>query len=308
MPSIHVSKNVFIEKKPKDIFPLINDFHHWPKWSPWLLADKKADLKIDPDGQFYSWNGAITGSGDMKICSKEKNQSVTYELNFYKPWKSHAVVQFLLTEKKGGTDVNWTMKSKLPFYLFWMKKSMEVFVGMDYERGLLLLKDYAEHGTTFSAIEFDGIKTFERTSFIGLHRKCLFEEFDHLMTTDFQSLMPYVMEHHRNQIHGAPFSIYHRFDPINNKVEYTAGVPIKNKFMGLRKNLFFGELPKMKVYSMTHTGPYRHLGNIWSAQMMHQRAKKFQSKKGEHPFEVYLNSPTDTPENELKTSVMFPVI
>jgi len=50
------------------------------------------------------------------------------------------------------------------------------------------------------------------------------------------------------------------------------------------------------------------LGTAWATQVMHQRAKKFKSKKGLVPFEVYLNNPQDTEEKELKTAVCFPVI
>ena len=33
-------------------------------------------------------------------------------------------------------ELTWTMDSSLPFFLFWMKKSMEGFIGMDYDPGL----------------------------------------------------------------------------------------------------------------------------------------------------------------------------
>ena len=47
------------------------------------------------------------------------------------------------------------MKSQLPFFLFWMVKKMKVYIGMDYERGLKMLKDYLETGLVPSAIKID---------------------------------------------------------------------------------------------------------------------------------------------------------
>lgn len=138
MIKIDIKKSLLIKKEASHIFQLINDFHHWPKWSPWLIADPTTSLNIDNDGKFYNWHGNVTGSGDMKILSEKKNQSVSCILNFYKPWKSKAEVDFYLEEKETGTEVTWTMKSTLPFFLFWMKKSMQIYVGMNYERGLLL--------------------------------------------------------------------------------------------------------------------------------------------------------------------------
>ena len=48
---------------------------------------------------------------------------------------------------------------------------MEIFVGMDYDRGLALLKDLVETGKTNSNLEFKGIKTFHATKFIGILQK-----------------------------------------------------------------------------------------------------------------------------------------
>ena len=46
------------------------------------------------------------------------------------------------------------MNSSLPLFLFWMKEQMQVFVGMDYNRGLLLLKDLVENGKAHSQTRF----------------------------------------------------------------------------------------------------------------------------------------------------------
>jgi len=305
---MYIRKSILIKKSPKEIFSLINDFHKWSKWSPWLIADPKTKLMIENHGKFYSWNSEIIGSGSMQILTEEPNESVAYNLIFLTPWKSQARIDIFLNEKKEGTEVVWTMKSQLPFYLFWMKKSMQIYVGMDYERGLLLLKDYAEHGKVFSKLEFNGIKTFEETLYLGFKRECSFTTFEEQMTTDFQKVMPYIMENHKEAIKGNPFALYHKFNPVKDKVVYTIGIPISKVFKELNSEYFIKRLPKMNVHSILHIGKYQHLANAWSAQMMYQRSKQFKSKKRLPPFEVYLNSPTDTPEHKLKTEVLFPVV
>ena len=65
------------------------------------------------------------------------------DLTFLKPCKSQAKVAFYLKEEGASTQVRWTMDSVLPFFLFWMKKSMEAYISQDYGRGLRLLKDFA---------------------------------------------------------------------------------------------------------------------------------------------------------------------
>lgn len=302
-----VRKTILIHKSPNEIFPLINNFNSWPQWSPWLIADPNTRLDFENNGKYYRWKSEIIGSGSMQVLTEAPNESISYDLNFITPWKSQARVDMFLNKKKGGTEVVWTMKSQLPFYLFWMKKSMEIYVGLDYERGLLLLKDYAENGKVFSKLSFNKFKKIEETHYVGFRRACSFNEFKKHMTTDFQKMIPYVMEMHKESISGNPFSLYHKFDPIKNKVNYTIGVPVSKFLQDLEKDYFIGHLQTMKVNSILHTGKYEHLANAWSAQMMHLRSKQFKLKKGLSPFEVYLNSPQDTPENELETEVLFPV-
>lgn len=304
---MYVKKSLLIQKEADSIFKYLNDFHNWPQWSPWLIADPNASLNIDMDGKFYNWEGVITGSGDMKVLCETKNKSLSCALNFYKPWKSKAIVDFYLEEKKEGTQVTWTMQSSLPWYLFWMKKSMETYVGMDYDRGLLLLKDLVEHDKTLCELQFEGFKKFSKTKYLGFQTHCEMTTLEQIMTDDFQNVVPKLTEEHSDLICGNPFTLYHKFDAIKNKVVYTIGLPIKKPIYNLPSPYFIRELPDMKVHSVLLTGPYRHLGNAWATQMMYQRAKKFKSKRGLVPFEVYLNNPQDTDEKKLKTAVYFPV-
>ena len=141
-----IRKTILIQKSSEEIFSLINDFKQWSKWSPWLISDPKTELSFENNKKYYTWKSEIIGSGNMQILSEEDNQSVSCILNFTAPWKSKALIDIFLNKKQEGTEVVWTMKSKLPFYLKWMKKSMKIDIEMDYKRGLLLLKDYAEHG------------------------------------------------------------------------------------------------------------------------------------------------------------------
>lgn len=74
MSALYIQKSILIHKEAKDIFKLLNDFHHWPKWSPWLIADPNTSLNIHDDGKFYNWEGPITGSGDMKVLTETRNE------------------------------------------------------------------------------------------------------------------------------------------------------------------------------------------------------------------------------------------
>ena len=307
MPKMNVIKSIYIDSAPEKIYPIISDLNNWQEWSPWVIAEPRAQLNVASDGKFHEWDGDIIGAGNLKIQDEVENQSVTMALNFLKPWKSKAVTSFTLKKKKNGTEVVWTMDSSLPFFLFWMKKQMETFVGMDYERGLALLKDLVETGATNSSLNFKGIKTFYATKYIGIKSQCSYTNLGQSMEKDFSQLMEFISTKGEDSAHGNPLSIYHKFDVVKGKVVYSACHPMKEIPADIPRYFYVGELPKMKTYTVRHTGPYRHIGNAWSAAMMHQRAKKFKAAKKIPPMEVMLNSPKNTPENGLIAEILFPV-
>ena len=67
------------------------------------------------------------------------------------------------------------------------------------------------------------------------------------------------------------------------------------------------EIPAVRTYTVTHTGPYDFLGNAWASGMMRERAKVFKQSKVCDPFEFYQNDPEDTPPEELVTVVNLPM-
>lgn len=306
MPKIHVSRSVDIDAAASKIHPLLNDFNAWQKWSPWLLADPEAQVDVAPDGKSYRWEGPITGSGEMQILS-ESPAEIQYNLLFLKPFKSKAKTHFKIEPIKNGTRLTWVMDSSLPFFMFWMKRSMEVYIGMDYDRGLLMIKDLAEKGKVGFNLEFLGIQSFEKTAFISKTKTCPIDELPQHMSKDYEQLLTYAYGNEEVKENGAPFAQYHKWDPLKGVVHYTACVPVESFSSDLPESFETGHLPDLQVYGVRHKGSYKHLGNSWAAVIMHERGKKFKSHKKFSGMEVYRNSPQNTPENELVSEILIPV-
>ena len=57
---------------------------------------------------------------------------------------------------------------------------------------------------------------------------------------------------------------------------------------------------------MKHTGAYCHLGNAWTAEIMHSRGTEFVADKTVSMFEIYKNDPEETLESKLVTCVHLP--
>ncbi len=302
MPKMTIDKSILINKSPEDIYPKLNDFNHWTPWSPWLIMEKGVAVNVADDAKYYEWQGDLVGSGNMKITKEIENTSIAYDLNFLKPWKSFAKVGFKLVPEGEGTRVHWTMESKLPFFMFFMKKMMTAFVGMDYERGLRMLKNYVEDGTVHSKLDFKGKSTFEGGAYIGVKTACTMDEMGNKMKSDFEKIWEQV--DHSVAV-GPAFTIYHKWDAVNRQVTYTSAIPVASVPSDLG-GLISGTIPKTTVHSVVHTGPYEHIGNAWAAQYSMQRAKKFKVNKTIMPFEVYLNDPREVAPTDLESVVHFP--
>jgi len=306
MPKLLIDKSIDINADASSVYKKLNDFNHWTTWSPWLIMDPDTKVDVAKDAKSYSWEGKRTGSGNMQILSEEENKSIDYDLNFIKPWKSHALVRFELQEDGNSTKVTWKMDSSIPFFMFWMKKMMTAFVGMDYERGLNMLKDYVENGNVESKLEFKGENSYPGCKYIGIHRETTMSKVGPDMEKDFASIWDF-MKGKELLVSNEPFSIYEKWDMVKDKVIYTSGVPVTKVPDNLPANFITGEIPATQVYTLRHIGHYKHLGNAWTTMYSMHRSKEFKPRKKIYPFETYVNIPGEAPDAELITDINFAV-
>ena len=122
MPALKVSRSLVVNAPIEKVYHHIYDLGEWVKWSPWLIMDHTTRVNVSADKKSYDWESNRIGSGNMKVVSYEENKWVKYDLNFLKPYKSHAAVTMAVSAAEGATRVDWTMDSSLPFFLFFMKK------------------------------------------------------------------------------------------------------------------------------------------------------------------------------------------
>lgn len=305
MPKFNVKKTIQIDAPAEKVYTIVRDFKQWPRWSPWLIAEPECRLDFSEHGRSYSWDGKIVGAGEMGIISEQEGKSIDYRLVFLKPWKSVASVRFEFEDKNGGTRVVWSMEGSLPFFMFFMKNMMAAFVGMDYERGLKMLKDYAETDSVPSKLDFIGRETIKGFQYVGTKSGCSTDEISDSMQKAMDKVKAYMKETGLEPA-GKPFSLYHKFDPVKRIAIFTAGYPIASIPGNLPSDIVFGRQNDCEVYSTRHTGPYRHLGNVWASGMMRARAKVFRQNKRVPCFETYSNEPDDTEENDLITTVHLP--
>ncbi len=149
--SFRVERSAQIAAAPDKIFSLIDDFHAWPRWSPWEKLDPAMTRSHSGNpsgvGAVYGWSGnKKVGQGRMEITEAERPSRIGLDLEFMAPWKARNRTEFLLRPTDGGTSVSWIMTGSSPFMfrLMGLFMNMDRMIGKDFEAGLANLRKAAE--------------------------------------------------------------------------------------------------------------------------------------------------------------------
>ncbi len=309
MPKFHVKRSISIDASPEKVFEIVSDYSTWTTWSPWLCAEPDAKVTVSKDpasvGSTYAWEGEITGAGEMEHLRLEPGQKIEDEIRFLKPFKSTSSVSFDIDDADGKTSLTWHMRGAMPWYMFWMVPMMETFIGMDYERGLKMLKEWIETGEIESKTNIRGVESIGPLRMLGVRKQCTFDNIGSSMESAFKDVAEKLAQHNI-QVEGEGISVYHHMDAKARTFDYTSGFLVPDSIGEFPADFSTWSIPKVQALVTEHVGRYDHLGNAWSAANQHARYKKLkQSKAG--AFEVYKNNCDSTPPAELRTVIYLPL-
>ena len=137
-----VERSRTVDAPPERVRALIEDFHAWPRWSPWEGLDPAMERSYggppSGPGATYAWSGnRKAGRGRMEMVAVEP-QRVEVALHFEKPFRSDNETLFLLEPRDRGTQVTWRMTGPRPLAMRLVGPllNMDKLVGRDFERGL----------------------------------------------------------------------------------------------------------------------------------------------------------------------------
>ena len=149
--TFRVERSLAIKAPPDRIFPLLDDFHRWPEWSPWEKLDPAMARTHSGAprgvGAVYEWRGnAKVGQGRMELMQSTPASALAIKLDFIKPFEGHNIAEFTLKPQDDATLVHWAMHGPTPYVskLMGMFLSMDTLIGRDFEAGLANLKAAAE--------------------------------------------------------------------------------------------------------------------------------------------------------------------
>ncbi|MGE5225089.1 MAG: GyrI-like domain-containing protein [Omnitrophica WOR_2 bacterium] len=101
---------------------------------------------------------------------------------------------------------------------------------------------------------------------------------------------------------GPPFTAYFNMDM--QALEIEIGMPVGRTLPG-KGEIQFGQMPSGKFGACLHVGPYPDIGAAYEALSAYLQGQGYQPSGVS--YEIYLNSPTDTPPQELRTQILFPL-
>ena len=148
-----IERSAEVAAPPEAVFPLINDFHEWNRWSPFEKMDPAMKRTFDGPssgvGAKYAWTGNDqAGEGHMTIEESKPAQLVSIKLEFTKPMAATNQAIFRLEPSGSGTRVTWSMEGKNSFVgkAFSTLMDMDKMVGGEFEKGLASLGAAAKEG------------------------------------------------------------------------------------------------------------------------------------------------------------------
>jgi len=304
-----VTRSARIDKPVGEVFAAVDNLEGWPQWSPWLYVEPGAKVEVRGDGRTvgssYSWEGELVGKGEIEIVRIDAPTGLELEIRFEKPFKSKAQVTFSFGEKEGETEVTWSMNGRIPIA---MRKTMVAWIGMDYERGLAMLKALVESGRVASATEIVGAVERPELHFVGVERSCELDRIGEDMDQAFSGLEAKLAEFGVEPT-GPSLCVYEEYDLVTGECDYVAGVPVAPESLpeGLPDDFIQATLPAHRAFEVVHTGPLDFLANGWATGFQHVRHRKLPQRKGMYPYEIYARAPRNTPADEVRTEIFFPI-
>ena len=308
--AFNVERSITVNKPNADVYALVQDFNHWESWSPWLCMEPEAKVEVTGSGKAvgdeYSWKGELVGSGTIKHVKTVEGKSIEQDIVFNEPMTTSSFVYWEFESiNDSTTKVTWGMKGEMPFFLRFMTKMMDPMVGMDYERGLKMIKDKAEIGYVASKIEIVGFVDAQEFSYMGERVECGFDELDKVMEPALTKVTKYGMSNLIN--FDRALTVYHDFDFMKQSCDITMAIPIKDTSM-VAPQFEGGVIPQSKALKIKFTGDYKHVGNAWATAMTYTRTHKIKENKTVPSYEVYLTNPQTEPDpRKWITEVYIPV-
>lgn len=317
---MEIDKTILIEKPVKSVYQVLSNFSLWTFWSPWLVLDPDCKITLSGAagsvGHSQEWKGGRVGSGQLVLKGISPHSRLELDLKLKRGAVSK--VWFELSQlSENQTQVHWKMAATVPWFLIFLKKFLVMpvlsQVGHDFERGLLLLKDFCETGSSGCRLEFpksqltqSHLHRVDSFSMAGIPTSGALSQISELIQTACTKLYgPAGLLKDKSLKEG--ICLCHDFDRMRDRVNFTIGNKLESSQTPLSEPLVGVHMESHDALMVTLVGPYKHLSTAWQAIKLLQKSLKYRPHPTIAPYEVYISDPLKTPAQELTTQIYLPI-
>ncbi len=299
-----VSRSAFIDATPEAVYAEVSDFKTWPEWGSWFEKDSTMKVTFGDvsqgQGAEYSWIGENSGAGKMTIVKAEPNSSMQTEITFEGMGSSSGFWTFV--EKDGGTEVTWSMRGELPFYVSFMAEQMDASVGPDFEAGLANLKERLESRAPALDISVVELKP---TAMFYMHHEITWEEMSSdLFGNSYGEIANYLGED-ASLMTGAPLAVIHEWNEVDKTTVMDIAMPNASEKTG-NDVVLKGMTPSGKMLKAVHIGSYDSSGE--THYLIDDYILKNGLEMNGSVMEVYVVGPATEPDTaNWVTEIYYPI-
>ena len=310
----NIKRSRIIKAEPTVVFNEINDYKNWKDWGPWYEEDPSIiptyDAKTKGEGASYSWTSK-EGEGAMRTLKVEEPKRIDQEIIFKVPifGEMKSDIYWIFDKVKEGTKVTWGMKGELGFFTRFMASGMEEQMGPMEERGLELLDQNIQKDIKVYSVKTNGVVDYSGGYYLYSTISCKIDEIE----DKFPVLLLKIYKFNKqNKVRttGSPFTLYHKYDEENGTSMFSVCYPVSEKMITPSgSNILSGFMKNGKYFKTTLKGSYKNSQEAWETALKEAVSiEGYKMIENGEPFEVYVNSPIETPNPaDLISEIYIPV-
>jgi effector-binding domain-containing protein len=145
------------------------------------------------------------------------------------------------------------------------------------------------------------IKSLSAQPALLIRTHTLARQLGHVLAPSFATVLQYLGELGESPA-GPSFAVYYNNDMAN--LDVGIGFPVAKALSG-KGEIQASEIPAGKYATCLYTGPYSHIRAAYTALTQYLQENHVEATI--QAYEMYLDDPSKTPPEELKTTVMLPL-
>ncbi|MGB8328257.1 MAG: SRPBCC family protein [Steroidobacteraceae bacterium] len=312
----HVERSALIAAPPATVFGLVNGFHRYSEFSPWVDLDPAAKYSFSgPDtgvGAKMAWDSEKreAGHGRQEVVAVEPDKTVRIKLEFV--GMGTADVAWHLAPQAAGTRATWAFDYDFGNNLLmrYVGLTFDGSVGRDYEKGLARLQKLAAAEAARPRVPRVTLSSADVTAqtLAWVAAESPAAKIGQTIGAAYQRIGGFMKTHALTQA-GAPVAITSAWDGKTWK--FDAGIPVAGAPHAIAKarraagDVHVGETYAGRALKAEYIGSYETTSLAY--EKIDAALKEQGLERNGRPWEEYASDPGTTPVDQLVTIIYQPV-